>query len=115
MKWIILFVALSFNALANIFIKAGTKTYTGKMDWKFVLFLITNKFVILGVISFFLALIGYSYALTKFPLNIAYPIMTGCGFAIVATASYFVFGESFGLLKFIGIFLIFIGIIFLSR
>lgn len=102
MPWIILTIALIFNALANICIKVGVKD-------------LQIKYIIFGVISFAIALGGYSFALTKLPLSVAYPIMTGCGFAIVATASYFLFGESFGILKMIGIFLIFSGIIFLTR
>jgi len=111
MSWIILTIALIFNALANILIKVGMRDYHGKL----LLYLISNKFIIGGVVAFIIALAGYSFALTKLPLSVAYPIMTGCGFAIVVTASYFVFGESFGILKMIGIAFIFLGIIFLTR
>lgn len=111
MPWIILTIALIFNALANILIKAGMRDYHDKLFF----YLITNKLVICGVLAFAAALGCYSFALTKLPLSVAYPVMTGCGFAIVVTASYFLFGESFGILKMIGIAFIFLGIIFLTR
>lgn len=115
MAWIFLITALSLNALANILIKAGMRAYTGKIDSQYIIYLISNKFVIFGLLSFGAALFCYSYTLSKMSLSVAYPIMTGCGFAIVVTVSYFAFGEAFSLSKLIGIVLVFLGIVFLAR
>lgn len=115
MNYILLLISLVFNALANVFIKAGMRCYSGSINFKMLFYILKNPFVILGLLFFGGAFIGYSFLLSRMQLSIAYPIMTGAGFAIVCILSSFWFNESFNLLKIFGILLIFIGIVFLSR
>ncbi len=110
MKWLMLVVALVLNALANILIKAGMRNYTGGVSMEMVLYMMKNPFVIFGLLSFGGAFVGYSLVLSRMDLSVAYPIMTGAGFAIVAMVSALWFSEGFPLWKILGIVLIGIGI-----
>ena len=115
MKWIALMIALFMNAMANILIKAGMRGFEGRLDVSALLYMSKNVYVILGLISFGGAFVGYSYVLSKMDLSVAYPIMTGAGFAIVAVVSSLWFGESFSYMKIVGITLIGIGIWIISK
>ncbi|MCX7796903.1 MAG: SMR family transporter [bacterium] len=113
--YLVLFISLVFNALANVAIKAGMKGYTGGINLGLISYVIKNPTIIIGLFLFGLAFIGYSFVLSKIQLSIAYPIMTGAGFLFVSVFSLILFNESFNLLKILGILFIFIGIVFLSR
>ena len=114
MIYILLVLSLISNALANVFIKAGMRYYTGGILHIFH-HLLRSPLVLAGLLFFGLAFIGYSFVLSRLELSIAYPIMTGAGFAIVSIFSFILFGESFSPVKIIGIIFVFIGIILLSR
>jgi len=114
MKWIILTAAIVFNALANILIKAGVRggqdslLTTLKAKW-------LSPFIMGGILSFALALAAYSYVLSKMNLSVAYPIMTGAGFMLIAIASCLFFKEMITLLQIMGFILIMLGIWLLVR
>lgn len=115
MTYLVLIISLLSNALANIFIKAGMRSYTGGINLSFISYMIRNFNIIIGLLLFGLAFIGYSFTLSRLQLSMAYPIMTGVGFLIVSIFSVALFNEPFDLLKILGIIFIFIGIVFLSR
>ncbi|MBC7321053.1 small multidrug resistance protein [bacterium] len=115
MTYLVLFVSLIFNALANVAIKSGMRNYTGGINLGFISYVIKNPTVIAGLSLFGFAFIGYSFVLSKLQLSIAYPIMTGAGFLLVSVFSLLLFNESFNLFKILGVIFIFIGIVFLSR
>ncbi len=115
MTYLVLIISLLSNALANIFIKAGMKNYSGGINLSFLSYMIRNFNVIVGLLLFGLAFIGYSFTLSRLQLSIAYPIMTGAGFLVVSIFSVVLFNEPFNLPKILGIIFIFLGIIFLSR
>jgi len=114
-RWILLFTGIILNALANILIKAGANRSEGKgFSWGAILQMLLNPFIVGGIVFFILALGAYSFSLTKFPLSIAYPIMTSLGLILVASASVVFFGESFGLLKCVGTLMILVGVSLIS-
>ena len=76
MNWIILGIAISLNALANILIKVGVKDKVGKIDLGMVFRIITTSAIIGGILSFILALAAYGNILSKMNFSIAYPLMT---------------------------------------
>ena len=115
MKWAILILAIILNALANIFIKAGMM---GSKE-ESMLLLLREKCLSLPIISgigcFVLALVAYSYVLSKVNLSIAYPMMTSLGFVIVIFASWIVFKESITLVQMAGFVLILSGVWLVAR
>ncbi len=103
----IFILAITLNALANIFIKASA-LYSKDNT---ILGLLTNPWLIIGLVSFGLAFIFYRYVLSKgIPLSIAYPVMTTSGFAIVILASKFFFNEKLIPIQWIGIGFLILGI-----
>lgn len=90
MLYVILVVAIIFNASANILMKAGMAR-GGSLDGLKMTEILSkmagNYILWAGVACFALNLAAYSYALSKMNLSIAYPVMVSCSFVIVALAS----------------------------
>ncbi len=111
MTIILLVCAIMFNASANILMKLGAKqmgTVGFGID-SFKLF-ITNPFIWTGLFSFGLALMFYTYVLTKMNLSIAYPLMTSLGFLIVVTFSIFYLHETVHWIQIVGMFVVIFGL-----
>lgn len=81
----------------------------------FLLRLIINPWVISSFTCSFLALLAWMAALTKFPLNYAYPLFISLTFTIVILFSAFFFREPITSSKMLGIAFIVGGIIILSQ
>ncbi len=110
---LIFVVALFFNALANILIKAsalGDKTdVTPGLEGLVKSFLHPVFFA--GLASFGIALLGYRWVLGKgLKLSLAYPLFTSAGFIIVLLASAVFFKEKLNLSQWTGILLILAGV-----
>lgn len=110
---LIFIVALSFNALANILIKASSLAdKTSHPDGLFGLILqLVNPIFIGGLASFGFALLGYRYVLGKgLKLSLAYPVFTSSGFILVLLASAIFFRERLSWTQWLGIGFILIGV-----
>ncbi|MCR1792813.1 SMR family transporter [Leptospira sp. WS58.C1] len=110
---IIFVVALFFNALANILIKAsslGDKTDTASgIEGLIKAFLHPVFFA--GLVSFGIALLGYRWVLGNgLKLSLAYPLFTSAGFIIVLVASAIFFKEELNWTQWTGIGLILAGV-----
>jgi len=112
-----LFLALTFNAAANICIKLGSKQMALDLQQLMSepLMLIKNGYLVIGLCFFALALVLYSLVLSKMNLSIAYPIMTGVGFIFVVGFSVFVLREQLFWWQWLGIASILAGVILLSQ
>lgn len=106
---VIFIIALVFNALANILIKASAlKDLSEKPDGIQVIF---NPMFIGGLASFGLALLGYRFVLGKgLKLSLAYPVFTSAGFILVLIVSSIAFKERLTWSQWAGIVLILIGV-----
>ena len=87
MTWIVLIVAIIFNAVANILIKAGMEGSVSMGLAATVRHRFFSLPILGGIACFGLALAAYSYILSRMNLSVAYPIMTSAGFAIISIAS----------------------------
>ncbi|WP_039948268.1 SMR family transporter [Leptospira fainei] len=110
---IVFVVALFFNALANILIKAsslGDKTDMAPgIEGLIKSFLHPVFFT--GIASFGIALLGYRWVLGKgLKLSLAYPVFTSAGFIVVLLASFFLFKERLNWSQWTGILLIIAGV-----
>ena len=117
MHYLFLIIALLLNASANILMKVGETKMGSFKSLSFsqiTLKLVTNYFLILGLIFFALNVIFYFLSLTKINLSAAYPIMTSGGFLIISLVSILYLRESLTSLQIIGIILIAIGITFIA-
>lgn len=114
--YIVLAMAIALNALANILIKIGMLKI-GQIGNVLEIFsrAILRPIIISGILSFALALIAYSYVLSKLNLSIAYPIMTSLGFLIVVFVSWIFLKETITLIQVLGFVLILSGVWMVAR
>lgn len=114
--YIILVAAIVFNALANITIKVGMlKAEKTANMFEMMSKAMFSPTVILGIGFFGLALVAYSYVLSKVNLSIAYPIMTSLGFLIVILASVLFLKETITMAQILGFVLILAGVWLVAR
>jgi len=99
--WLALFLALFLNAFSNIAVKiAAIKS--------------AKLFILAGLLGFGIQFLFYAFALKKINLSIAYPIMVGSGFVIISLFSYFYLKEHMNIYDFVGMVLIFVGVLLIS-
>jgi multidrug transporter EmrE-like cation transporter len=104
------------NSFANIFIKAGMRGR--KFDHNLAASLLSaflSPPLIGGVMLFAVALVGYSFVLSKMNLSVVYPIMTVMAFIVVISASRFFFGETIKGVQIVGYILILSGVFLVTR
>jgi small multidrug resistance pump len=119
MKHVIaLVLALALNAAANLMMKAGASQveraggFFAGGPWKAVQTLLGTPVLLLGLTCFALNAAFYMYALSSrtLSISIAYPLMVGGGYAIIATTAYFLLGERLTVGQWIGVALILAGV-----
>ena len=110
-------VALVLNATANLMIRAGAKEIAAKCSGVAAVPLLTalkagmvNPWIISGVVCFALNLAAYSYALTKLPVSLAYPIMVSVGYAIIVCGAAVWFAERLSFWQMVGVGVIMVGV-----
>ena len=115
--WAVLGAALTLNAAANVLVKAAMRGRELSLAEPVALLsrVLSNGLFWGGVACFAAALLLYSVALSRMDLSVAYPVMTGVGFAIVVTASGLLFREPITGLKLAGYALVFLGVFLLAR
>ncbi len=116
---IALVVALILNAAANLMMKIGMN----RIEISGGLFqsgpvgaitsVVTNPVLMIGLTCFGLNVFCYMFALQSkaLKISIAYPLMVGGGFAIIATVGYFWLHEQMNLTQKLGVALILIGVV----
>jgi len=106
-------IAIILNATANILIKVGmlrTGSLEGLRVTEILSKMALNYVLWAGCGSFALALVAYSYALSKINLSIAYPVMTSLGYAIVILSSVFFLKETLNAVQITGVAVIILGV-----
>ena len=112
----VLIVSITFNAVANIFMKVGmVKDKPSSNTLELILNLILNPYLMSGVICFALGLAAYCYVLTKLNLSIAYPINTSVSYVIVIIASWLFLHETISFFQIIGFTFIIAGVWMVAR
>jgi multidrug transporter EmrE-like cation transporter len=76
--------------------------------------LLLDPFILLGLISAFVASLLWMLVLTKFELSYAYPF-TGATYVFILISSYYLFHESISWTNMVGVSLIVLGIVISSR
>ena len=113
LKYFILALSITLNALANIFMKMGMNQITKKGNSGLgatALLWLANPFIWIGLISFGLALACYSFVLSKLNVSIAYPINTSVGIIIGILVSVLFLGEKITLIQVVGFLFIMAGV-----
>lgn len=114
MKWMILLAGIAANASASILIKIAVTPPRSMPSLADINAAIHNWPFWLGLFFYGVALLLYTAALAKLPLNIAHPILTSGAIASVAVASFFFFKEEMSTLTLAGIALVVAGVVLIS-
>lgn len=115
--YLFLIIALIFNATANILMKLASRRVPAMEGLSLVqkgLALVTNHYLVLGLVLFASNILFYVLALKRINLSIAYPIMTSGGFLIISVFSVYYLREPLTALQIGGIVLIAAGIALLA-
>ncbi len=114
MKWLILILGVLSNASASVLVKFAVAKVDDDFQIGNILSFLSNIPLILGVFLYGIAFILYTISLTYLPLNVAHPTLTSGSIAVVAIASFMIFGESLAPINLLGIVLISIGVVALT-
>jgi len=115
-------LALLLNAAANLMMKAGmTRVDRGGGLLREglpagVRTILTSPILLTGLICFALNAAFYMFALQSkaMKISIAYPVMVGGGYAIIATVAYLWLGERMSIGQWIGVVLVLAGVLVIA-
>lgn len=114
---LLMIVVVALNVCGHVFLKVGINQVgqVGSVPLpQFALKAILNPYVILGLAGYVSSVAGYIVVLSKTHLSVAYPILMSSGYALVVLISFLWLKEPFGLQKWLGLLLIFAGVITIS-
>jgi multidrug transporter EmrE-like cation transporter len=107
------------NAAAQLLLKAGTNRI-GEFAFSLAnvvpvgLKVATSPFVIGGLACYVVSVVVWILALSRVPVSVAYPMLS-VGYIVNAVAAWFLFGESLGAQKLVGIGFIVVGVWLVAR
>jgi len=112
--YIALFGALTLNATANLLMKFGIRRIGEGLlaDGLFQAIpkVLSNYVLMIGLVCFAANVFLYMYALQKFQISVAYPIMVTSGFAIIVVISGLYLQERLSFIQWVGVALILVGV-----
>ena len=120
LTWALILVGVSLNAVAQLLLKAATRPlsvfthFDGPTLIASIVVLGRSPPFWAGMICYGASLCVWLAALSKAPVSIAYPMLS-LGYIVVAWASVIWLGETLSPLKVLGIAMICIGVVLVSR
>jgi len=112
--YLALFAALALNATANLLLKFGIRRLGDGLLAGGALHVIPrilgNYLLVIGLGCFAANVLLYMYALQRFQISVAYPIMVTTGFAIIVVVSGLYLQERLTFVQWIGVALILVGV-----
>ncbi len=118
---IALIAALVLNAMANLMMKFGVRRFGPagidlNQGFSSAASGVLNNWVLLGGLLLFATnVILYTYALHRIKISVAYPLMIGGGFAIIAVVAWKFLGETLSPGQWAGVGLVLAGIYLIAR
>jgi len=116
--FLLLVASVLVTVCAQLLIKKGTLAL-GDLQFSFsnILSLIPkilqNVWLMVGLFFFGVAFLLWIFILSKFQLNIAYPVVVSLNLCLIAVVSWFLFKESLSLIQILGIVVVVMGIFLL--
>ncbi|RSV12306.1 multidrug transporter [Sphingomonas sp. ABOLF] len=111
MKWLLVVAGILANASASVLVKVASN---GRIDMSSPVRVALNPYLITAVLSYGLAFLLYSAALSRLPLNVAHPVMTAGAIVVVGLCSLLFFREPASLGVILGYALLLAGIVVLA-
>jgi drug/metabolite transporter (DMT)-like permease len=115
----LIFAGVMLNAAAQILMKAGTNAvgyfeFSSQnilpIGWK----LASEWHIVAALFCYALSVIIWILALSRVPVSIAFPMLS-MAYVVNAVAAWYLLGEAFSLTKVVGIGVIIMGVIIISR
>lgn len=114
-KWLILILGILSSASASVLIKIAATPPNVLPSLRDPLPGLGNLALWFGIVLYGVAFFLYLASLSRFPLIVAQPILTGGAIALVALAAVFVFGEPATRTSVGGVCFIIAGIVLLAK
>jgi drug/metabolite transporter (DMT)-like permease len=116
---IYIFLTILFTIFSQLIMKwqvnkAGPLPVGLEEKLSFVFSLLLMPWVLIAMLSTFLAGVSWMLAMTKFEISYAFPFMS-LNYVLVLFASFIVFNESFSVPKIIGSLVVVFGILIISK
>jgi len=116
----LIIIQVLLASIAQIFFKKGVSglgdvSFSLSGFWHLVIKIFQNGWLIIGIFLFGVSFLIYLVALSRFQLNIIYPIFVSAGIILIAIFSWFLFKESLSLVQIAGIVIVIFGIFLLSK
>ena len=111
-------LCIILNVCGHAFLKAGMNKIGSITPDKLLanLFqIVFTPFVLLGLLSYISSVALYMVVLSRAHLSYAYPLLMSVGYVLIVIISWQIFKEPFSTLKWIGIFLIFLGVFLIGK
>lgn len=113
MSWVILSVLSSFlNACAQVLIKKGSIFVSNQATKGIMAY--ANGYLFAGFFLYGISAFIYLKLLEKVDVSVAYPV-SSIGYIFIVVLSFITLGESFDWKKMIGIFVMIVGMIIMTR
>ncbi len=115
----LIFTGVMLNAAAQILMKAGTNAIGHfefsaanilPIGWK----LATEWHIITALFCYGISVVVWILALSRVPVSIAFPMLS-MAYVVNALAAYYLLGEPFSTTKLVGMAVIIVGVIIISR
>lgn len=113
MNVIIVLISVIFGATGQILFKKGMTDFGG-FDITKIVQIIFSPAIFTGFLFYGTSSILWLYVLSKYQLSTIYPILS-LGYIITTVAGYYLFSEKITLVNIVGIVLICLGIILVTR
>jgi multidrug transporter EmrE-like cation transporter len=115
----LIFVGVMLNAAAQILMKAGTNTigyfeFSRENILPIGLHLATEPHIVGALFCYVLSVMIWILALSRVPVSIAFPMLS-MAYVVNAVAAWYLLGEAFNPAKLVGIGVIILGVIIISR
>lgn len=110
MSILVVLLITSLTVVGNLFLKVGVMKPGLADTWPMTLI---NMYTLFGTVSFGFAFVGYATLLQRIPLNLAQALFS-LQFVAVVVSSAVVLGEPVGTQRWLGIGVIFVGIMIVS-
>lgn len=118
-SFILIFVGVMLNAAAQILMKAGTNA-VGYFEFSMEnilpigLKLATEWHIAAALFCYALSVVVWVLALSRVPVSIAFPLLS-MAYIVTAVAAWYLLGEPLSMTKLVGIGVIILGVIIISR
>lgn len=118
-SFILIFTGVMLNAAAQILMKAGTNA-VGHFEFSMEnilpigLKLATEWHIVTALFCYALSVVVWILALSRVPVSIAFPMLS-MAYVVNAVAAWYLLGEPFNATKLVGMGVIILGVIIISR